>query len=210
MNAIFVLSMALTILGITHQSAFAEDVCPEKSDPVYCKLANETGGKVIYVEPNGDMSEAVNQLLKDEGMNLEKIEEPKKRSIFSKDIGCAEYKEGRGKEICNSISQNLEWGWTGHASFAPGWRSKEGTIKKVFCEKNITQNDLPVLLKMCGTDVKSYLSCIKPDNARLSVGLEGLINTLRGQNEPLAEDLVGTFYDPNHPQYLLKSGCEDK
>lgn len=206
MNAITVLSFFAFILFACHP-AYSDEACPERADPVYCKIAKETGGKVIFVDPKDDMTESVKQLLSDQSL---KKEEPEKRSIFSKDIGCDKYSEGRAKEICVSISENLEWGWTGHAMFAPGWRSGTETIKNVFCEKHITKDDLKVLTALCGNDVKPYLACLKPENARLSVSLEGLINILRGQNKQLPEDLAGTIYNPESPDYILEKGCDKK
>lgn len=98
------LFMALSFLVIS-QGAFAAEECPVNSDPVYCKIAKETGGKVF----DGRSAKDWEDVLKDPPHPIE----PKpahEYSAFSKDIGCSEWTDKRAQEICQSLSENLEWG----------------------------------------------------------------------------------------------------
>ena len=129
-------------------------------------------------------------------------------SAYSKDIGCDEWTDKRSSEICQSISDNLEWGWTGHAMIAPSWRVNWSSVKNVYCDVKISKADLPVLVKMCGSEIKPYMSCLGSGDPRLLSAVEYLIGTIRGQTEK-TDEFKNTVYDPKNDQYLLKGGCKE-
>lgn len=178
----------------------AED-CPPTIDPVYCQVAKETGGKV-YV---GDPDDVMDQVKKD-------LEHPKPQekaehtySPYSKDMGCTGISDQRGSEICQSISKHLVWGWTGHAVISPGWKFDFESLKEVYCETKIRKDDFDILMNMC-TNIKGRGACTKPEDPRLSLALEGLINLVVGLDGGDAFT-KGTVYDPKSDSYLLKDGC---
>lgn len=195
-----ILFMALSFIVIS-DAAFAADDCPKNVDTVYCKIAKETGGKVY----TGD--ELKNIPI--EPITPYEPEEPSHEySPYSKDIGCKEWGGKRENEICTSLSDNLEWGWTGHATIAPGWKTKWTSVKNTYCDTKITPSDLPVLLKMCGSNVDPYMSCTSLPDARLAVGVEYLIKTLISLDK-VPRELKGSVYDPQGSEYLLKDGCRE-
>ena len=183
--------------------AHASENCPANVDPVYCKIAQETGGKVI--------EDGSPQDLKEVSKTSPKLDEPKVKhaySPYSKNIGCEQWTEKREQQICNSLSDNLEWGWTGHATIAPSWRVSWTTVKNVYCDLTMSKTDLPILEKMCGNDIKPYMSCLKLMDWRFATGVEYLIKTIRAQSE-VSQEFKGTVYDPHNDNYLLKGGCKE-
>ncbi|HOO51580.1 MAG TPA: hypothetical protein PLK94_09875 [Alphaproteobacteria bacterium] len=204
MNEIFVLSSVAVILGIS-QPAHSQDECPPNADPVYCRLANETGGKV-YV---GDPQDAVDDIMERDFKAAKREKENPKHeySPYSRDLGCDTQTENRTIEICKSIESNLEWGWTGHAMIAPAWRITPTTLRNVYCETEISAQDLPILKSMCNyPEFLDHNICSKPDNRRLAQALEDLINLIAAQSNTDAETIT-TIYNPRDENYILKDGC---
>lgn len=187
-------------LVLMSQLVLAADDCPANVDPVYCKVAQETGGKVYA-------GKDLNKIATDPIVAPAK---PSKHvhqySPYSTDIGCDEWTDKRSHEICQSLSDNLEWGWTGHATIAPGWKTNWTTVKNVYCDQKITTADLPLLEKMCGSVINPYMSCTKVPDARLASGIEFLIKTIISLGQ-VPTELKGTIYDPENKDYLLKDGC---
>lgn len=182
-------------------SAAAEEDCPANVDPVYCKVAKETGGKVYVGKPE--------DVFREMREDLEKPVVPAKPrhvySPYSKDLGCSEIFDVRGKEICEAVSGNLEWRWTGHAVIAPGWKFDFGGLKKVYCEAKISKDDLPLLMKMC-TDYDGGRVCTNPSDPRLSMALEWLKSLIIARDG--GDDFTkGTVFEPDSSSYVLKDGC---
>src|SRR5215471_15491388 len=69
---------------------------------------------------------------------------PDKRMI-SRDIGCANVTPGRANEICQALSDSMEWTWMGHAIISPGWRVTWNALRRVYCREGISASDLPTL-----------------------------------------------------------------
>lgn len=192
-------------LLMVSSSVWAADTCPKGADPVYCQLAKDTGGKVFDGRSAKDWE--------DISKMIPRPVEPSpvhEYSPFSKDIGCEVFRDSRSREICDSISENLEWGWTGHATIAPGWKSNWNSVKNVYCDKKITKLDLPILEKMCGLKIKPHMSCMMSTDARLAIGVEYLIKMVIVENaasEELDNEFKGSVYDPKSKNYVLKDGC---
>jgi hypothetical protein len=185
----------------------ADDLCPNGADPIYCKIAQETDGKAY----NSDSKNILKNVLEDNKKSIEQSQlnnKPvHKYALYSSDIGCSEVDDARGRQICDSISKNLEWSWSGYATISVGQRPSWDTIKNVYCDDNITKSDLPVLAKMCGTEITPYMYCVKPSDWRLASGVEYLIKTIISLNGA-PEELKGSVYDPKSNDYLLKGGCK--
>ena len=202
MNKFLIILFIFLSQMVMADSVFAADECPPNADPVYCKIAQGTGGKVF----DGKSNKKWEDVLKERPHPVE----PKpthEYSAFSKDIGCSEWTDKRSHEICQSLSDNLEWGWTGHAIIAPGWKSTFATAKNTYCEQNITRKDLPILEEMCGQKSGDYTVCTVPMDSRFGAGVERLINIIHAQNK-LTKEFKGSVYDPSTDYYLLKGGCE--
>lgn len=110
----------------------------------------------------------------------------------SRDIGCAKVSPGRGKEICQAVSESMEWTWMGHSIISPGWRVTWNTLRRVYCREKTSAEDLPVLgsLKM-GSDWRLQ------DAADDLIRLAGA-----GPAEP-----ENSIFNPANPQYILMGGC---
>jgi hypothetical protein len=107
------------------------------------------------------------------------------RGMMSRDIGCANMLSQRGKQLCQALSQSMEWTWMGHAIVSPGWRIKW----------RIGVGDLAVLQRLKRTS-DWRLQDAADDLIRL-------IGTASGQvNEP-----ENSIFSPANPDYLLKGGC---
>jgi hypothetical protein len=117
------------------------------------------------------------------------------KGMISRDIGCANAAPGRGKEICQALSDSMEWTWKGHAIVSPGWRVTWNTLRRVYCREKISAADVTVLetLKM-GSDW------------RLHDGADELIR-LAGSSSGLANEPENSIFNPANPHYLLKEGC---
>jgi hypothetical protein len=113
------------------------------------------------------------------------------QKMRSRDIGCAKVSPGRGKELCQSLSESMEWTWMGHAIISPGWRVTWNTLRRVYCRDKTSASDLPVLesLKM-GSDW------------RLDDAADDLIRLVGGRAEP-----ENSIFNPANPQYILIGGC---
>jgi|GEM_PF-4523184 len=192
---------------ILSPSVWADEACPNGADLIYCKVSQETGGKIY----NGHSENILKNIQEDNKKSIEQLEINNKHvhkySPYSKDIGCNEWTDDRSHEICESISKNLEWGWTGHAAIAPSWRVNNNTIKNVYCDKKISSTDLPILEKMCGSEVYPYMSCIKPIDSRFAVGVESLIKIILAQNK-MSDEFKETIYEPQGKKYILTGGCK--
>jgi hypothetical protein len=117
------------------------------------------------------------------------------KKMISRDIGCAKVTPGRGREICQVLSDSMEWTWMGHAIISPGWRLTWKALRRVYCREKTSSADLSVLenLKM-GSDW------------RLQDGADELIR-LVGSRSGSAYESENSIFNPTNPQYILKNGC---
>jgi len=196
--------ISFMFLFIFSTNVYAEENCPPNVDKIYCQLAAQTGGKVY----SGDVGLNPKILLEDKAKTIEPVKHTHKYSAYSKNLGCSEMADKRGHEICQSISNNLEWGWAGHATIAPSWRVNWSSVKNVFCELKMSGADLPALAKICGGEIKPHMVCLNPSDPRLASGVEYLINTIQAQDKS-SDEFKGTVYDPQNDRYLLKGGCAE-
>jgi hypothetical protein len=113
--------------------------------------------------------------------------------MISRDIGCASVEAGRGREICQALSDSMQWTWMGHAIISPGWRVTWDSLLRVYCREHIGPPDIPTLKSMAFAA-----------DWRLQDGAQNLIRLVDGTNE--AETSI---FNPRNPDYLLKSGCRD-
>jgi len=115
--------------------------------------------------------------------------------MMTRNIGCADVTPGRGKQICQDLSESMEWTWMGHAIVSPGWRVTWKALRRVYCREKTTAADLAVLetLKM-GSDW------------RLQDGAEELIRLVRSSGGQTDES-ENSIFNPTNPQYILKDGC---
>jgi hypothetical protein len=117
-------------------------------------------------------------------------------NMTSRDIGCAKVHSGRGSDICNALSASMEWTWMGHSIVSPGWRMTWAGLSRVYCREKITAADLAILEALK-----------RASDWRLRDGADDLIRLVsssRGNgNEP-----ENSIFNPNHPDYILKNGCE--
>jgi hypothetical protein len=117
------------------------------------------------------------------------------RGMMSRDIGCANMLSQRGKQLCQALSQSMEWTWMGHAIVSPGWRITWRSLRRVYCREGIGVGDLAVLQRLKRTS-DWRLQDAADDLIRL-------IGTASGQvNEP-----ENSIFSPANPDYLLKGGC---
>lgn len=134
-------------------------------------------------------------------------------NLLTRDLGCEPLAEGRAVLICLAIERELEWTWTGHAIFAPGWRPTAGTVRRVFCGLPVLPEDTlrlvrlrsqpqwrlqsaaESLLRLLGRDAIHELQRAGGGMARLGAQIEIDI---------AAEESV---FNPAHAAYVLKGGC---
>jgi hypothetical protein len=115
--------------------------------------------------------------------------------MASRDIGCGKVAGARGKEICQALSQSMEWTWMGHAIVSPAWRVTWKGLVRVYCREKINAADVPVLATM-----KTAADW------RLQDGADDLIRLI-GSASGSALESENTIFNPANPDYLLKSGC---
>ncbi len=163
------------------------DDCPAGTDPVYCKIAKETGGKVVT-----DIDD-----LKDIPAPEPVFKAPvRHNSMFSRELGC-EYQALADQPLCKLIESKEEWSWLGHGGPFPGWRVTFKTICQVYYKYEITQDHLPQLERMRKVNFGDI-------DWRLQFGLDGLIRVLKNKDGATPED-AGSIYDPANATYILKS-----
>jgi hypothetical protein len=119
---------------------------------------------------------------------------PDKRMI-SRDIGCAVVSSERGTEICQSLSDSMEWTWMGHAIISPGWRVTWSALRRVYCREKISALDLSALETMK-----------RGSDWRLQDGADDLIRLARSGSGPPYEP-ENSIFNPENPQYILKNRC---
>jgi hypothetical protein len=119
------------------------------------------------------------------------------KKMISRDIGCSNVTPERGREICQALSDAMEWTWMGHAIISPGWRVTWDALRRVYCREKISPADLTVLGTMkTGSDW------------RLQDGADGLIRLVGSIKSPSNEPETSVF-NPRNPHYLLKNGCAE-
>ena len=117
------------------------------------------------------------------------------QKMASRDIGCAKVPGARGKEICQALSESMEWTWMGHAIVSPGWRVTWKGLRRVYCREKMSVADLPVMEAMKTA----------PD-WRLQDGSDDLIRLI-GSTGGSAQESENSIFNPANPDYLLKGGC---
>lgn len=171
-------------------TAHAAD-CPAGVDPVYCKAAEATGGKVVTdIEDLKDIPEV-------------KPAPPAQKvvphnSMFTRQLGC-EYQARADQPLCFLIEAKEEYSPLGHGGPFPGWRVTPTTICQVYYKYEISADHLPQLERM---------RKVTPGDLdwRLQFGLDGLIRLLKNKDGATPED-AGSIYDPAHADYILKDNC---
>ena len=117
--------------------------------------------------------------------------------MVSRDIGCDKVSEARGRAICKSVSESMEWTWMGHAIVSPGWRPTWNGLRRVYCREKVTESDLATLdsLKR-GSDWR--LESAADDLIRLVTSIAGT------GSEP-----ENSIFNPKNTDYILKAGCRE-
>ncbi|MEO8051264.1 MAG: hypothetical protein ABI833_12680 [Acidobacteriota bacterium] len=114
------------------------------------------------------------------------------KKMTSRDIGCADTAPARGKQICQALSESMEWTWMGHAIVSPDWRVTWDALHRIYCREKISAADLPVLE-----------SLKQGSDWRLQDGAVGLIRLVGGG----ASVPENSIFSPANPHYILKGGC---
>jgi hypothetical protein len=118
------------------------------------------------------------------------------KSMISRDIGCAKVTSERGKELCQAVSDSMEWTWTGHAIISPGWRVTWDGVGRVYCREKISDADIAVLESMKqGSDW------------RLQDSADDLRRLVSNRSGKASED-ENSIFNPKNPHYILKDGCK--
>ena len=117
------------------------------------------------------------------------------KKMISRDIGCANVAPERGREICNALSDSMEWTWMGHAIISPGWRVTWSALRRVYCREQISAADLPVLETMK-----------RGSDWRLEDGANDLMRLVGGSGGRATEP-ENSIFNPTNPHYILKDGC---
>lgn len=126
----------------------------------------------------------------------------------SRDLGCTKLADLREREICQSISGNLRWTWTGHAIISTGWRPTWDTIHDVYCSQKITENDIPVL------EALKHASNVRLEQAAqyllyLAINRDGKRHSA-GEGLGTIDEVFGGIFNPRNPSYILQDGCRRK
>ncbi|MEO8131983.1 MAG: hypothetical protein ABJF23_11225 [Bryobacteraceae bacterium] len=117
------------------------------------------------------------------------------KGMSSRDIGCSQVSGARGRQICQALSDSMEWTWMGHAIIAPGFRVTWDALRRVYCHAKVNAADIPLLEAMKqGSDW------------RLQDGADLLIRLIRSR-EGTAVEPESSIFNPANPQYPLKNGC---
>jgi hypothetical protein len=117
------------------------------------------------------------------------------RKMISRDIGCANVPSQRENEICQALSDSMEWTWMGHAIMSPGWRVTWTALRWVYCRERIGAVDLNALERMK-----------RGSDRRLQDGADGLIRLVGSRSGPPYES-ENSIFNPANSQYILKDGC---
>src|SRR5258708_30044427 len=117
------------------------------------------------------------------------------KKMISRDIGCAGVAPARGKEICDALSDSMEWTWMGHAIISPGWRVTWSALRRVYCRE-----------KIGGTDLTALETMKRGSDWRLQDGADELIR-LVGSSGGAANEPENTIFNPTNPHYVLRDGC---
>jgi hypothetical protein len=121
----------------------------------------------------------------------------------SRDIGCAAVNPGRGRQICNAISESMQWTWMGHAIIAPGYRLTWSGLRRVYCREHITPADIPALEAMQRTSLEAMT---RTSDWRLQSSADELIHLVNSSNGQ-GTDSENSIFNPKNPEYILKHGC---
>ena len=113
----------------------------------------------------------------------------------SRDIGCSKVADPRGRQICGSVSQSLEWTWLGHAIVSPGWRLTWAGLRRVYCREKVSSADAPALASMS-----------RAADWRLQSAAEDLLRLVDAA-AGRSKEAENSIFNPANPSYLLKDGC---
>lgn len=102
---------------------------------------------------------------------------------------------GRGRQICEAISQSLTWQWMGHAVIAPGYKPDSGSLANVHCRLKIGKDDLDALQRLT-----------QSHDWRLQVGAEMLLRMATDGDGKTGEP-ENSMSDPASAGSGLGKGC---
>lgn len=117
--------------------------------------------------------------------------------MVSRDIGCAKVPSPRGRAICGSVSDAMEWTWLGHAIVSPGWRLTWGGLRRVWCREGIGEADLGELEMLR-----------KASDWRLANAADDLIRLIENRDGKGAEP-KSSLFSPQNPRYILRGECDN-
>jgi hypothetical protein len=117
------------------------------------------------------------------------------KKMISRDIGCSHVAPGRGNQICQALSDSMEWTWLGHAIISPGWRVTWDALRRVYCRGKIGTADL-----------KTLETLKTSSDWRLQDGAEDLIRLVNSVSGTAYEPETSIF-NPANSLYLLRNGC---
>jgi hypothetical protein len=117
------------------------------------------------------------------------------QKMISRDIGCAHIGTEREKNVCQALSDSMEWTWMGHAILSPGWRVTWDTVRRAYCRENMSVADLSILEALK-----------KGPDWRLQEGADDLIRLISSGSGGATEP-ENSIFNPANPQYILKGGC---
>ena len=95
------------------------------------------------------------------------------------------------------IERNLEFTWLGHAIISPGYRSTWKTVVAVWCEQQITRQDM-----------KTLHALSESEDWRLASAAESLLRLLTGHDQYGSPEAENSIFNPSNPSYLLRDGCK--
>lgn len=125
---------------------------------------------------------------------------------YSRNLHCnTMYEDSRSLQICESIQNNQEYEFTGHAIPSAGYKTTFSGVKKTWCELNLSVADKSTLENM--SDYPSnYDKNMSDGYNRMQIGIDFLLRIIDGiENSNAPEDIFNPKYGDS---YILNGGCK--
>lgn len=133
----------------------AQPACPPGVDPVYCSVANATGGKVYSPAPGETNDQMLNRFVNDEKQAIQQKQAKEEyererlapRREDRREIGCADVTSARARTLCDATAAALERQWLPTHGGLPrsAYVLTPDAMHRVFCKQRITAVDMLAL-----------------------------------------------------------------
>jgi hypothetical protein len=90
----------------------------------------------------------------------------------------------------------MQFEWLGHAIIAPGYKVTFETVRRVYCEQEVSTDDLPALGQL-----------MNAADWRIRNGGDFLIRLVTGHDPYGTPEPETSIFNPGNASYLLKDGC---